>query len=101
MKQFEPQAAAAVVGLAAYELIRTWNDMAPSLTDVRKADKSDNLTRQQLLDADVVVGILALTIGAAFAVLAKDYSVLIILIVVYGTLSLLHHYLLNAESVVH
>lgn len=99
MKQYETQAAAAVVGLAAFELIKVWQDTAPSIAECRASTPDNVGNRQKLFDADVVVGTLALAVGTAFAVLAKDYAVLIILIVTYGILSLTHHMLFNSTPV--
>lgn len=98
MKTWETQAAAAVVGLAVFEFWKAWRDNAPSLSEVRSAEPGDVSTRQRLLDADITVGSLALIIGVTFAVLTKDVTVLIILLVIFGALSFFHHWTLDAES---
>lgn len=59
MHAYEPQAATAVVGLAAFQLWNAWNANAPSLADARAASPDDVSIRQRLYDADFMVGGLA------------------------------------------
>lgn len=97
MNKLEPTAAVAVIGFATFELIKLWNDSTPSLKESRNAGRDDVAIRQQVFDADVLVGTLSVIIGVAYAVLTKDMTALIILLVMFGALSFYHHYLLNAE----
>ena len=102
MSRYEAPAAVAVVGLAGFQLWDAWNKNAPSLADCRAAsanrgDAGHVAVRQQLLDANLTVGSLALIIGATFAVLTKDLTVLLIMITIFGTLSLWHHSVLDAD----
>lgn len=97
MAKYEPQAAAAVVGLAAFELWKVWGNNAPSLSQVRAAPPGDDTIRQQLMDADITVGSLALIIGGTFAVLTRDMTALIIMLVMFGLLSFFHHWVLAAD----
>lgn len=99
MQITEPQAAAAVVGFATFEIWKVWIDTAPSISQCRSAGPDDNVIRQQLYDADLTVGTLAVIIGTSFAVLTKNMTVLILLIVMFGALSFLHHYLVNDKPV--
>jgi hypothetical protein len=99
--KYEPAVAAAVVGAAGWQLWSAWNTNAPSLADCRAAPPSsaDHLTvKQRLLDADLTVGSLALIIGVTFAVLSRDMSVLLIMVLIFGTLSLWHHQVLAADA---
>ena len=95
--KYEPQAAVAVVGLAAFELWKVWGSNAPSLAAVRAAPPGDDSIRQQLMDADITVGSLAVIIGVTFAILTKDMTALIIMLVMFGTLSFFHHWVLAAD----
>lgn len=97
MQKYEPQAAAAVVGLAAFELWKVWGNTAPSLADVRDVAPGDDTIRQRLMDADITVGSLAIIIGVTLAILMKDATALIIMIIIFGTLSFFHHWVLAAE----
>jgi hypothetical protein len=97
MQKYEPQAAAAVVGLAAFELWKVWGNTAPSLADVRSAPDFDTTVRQQLMDADITVGSLAIIIGVTLAILMKDATALIIMMIIFGSLSFFHHWVLAAE----
>lgn len=95
MKVYEPQIAAAVIAVGTFELWKVWNDCAPSISEVRNADKNDPAIRTQLFDADVTVGTLAVVIGAAFALISRDATALVLILVMFGVISFLHHYLLN------
>lgn len=99
MRVWEPQAAAAIVGLAAFELWKAWNENAPSLAEVRAARPDDIPTRQRLMDAEITVGGLAVIIGLSYAALTKDLTVLVILLVVLAALTFFHYWTLDADSV--
>jgi hypothetical protein len=98
MQKWEPQAAVAVVGLAAIELYKLWGSNAPSLADVRTAEPGCISTRQKLLDAEIQVGSMALIIGTVLAVLTRDMTALIVMLVIFAALSFLHHWIMAAES---
>lgn len=98
MQTYEPTTATAVVGLAAFQLWQAWNSNAPSLAEVRAAEPGDVSVRQQLIDADLLVGGLAVIIGTAIAVMTKDATALLIMLIVFGSLSLWHHSVLAADS---
>ena len=98
MMKLSVEAATAVVGLAAFELWKAWGNNAPALSTVRSAPPGDITVRQQLMDADITVGSLAVIIGVAMAILTKDMTALIILMVVFGALSFFHHWVMDAEE---
>lgn len=97
MSAWEASAAAAVIGLAGFQLLETWNANAPSLSDMRQADHSDNVTKTQLKDADFLVGGMALILGTTYAVLTKDGTALIVMLSIYGSVSLWWHAVARAE----
>jgi Flp pilus assembly protein TadB len=97
MNKWEPGAAAAVVGIASYNLWNAWQSTAPSLADLRKADPSDIGVRQKLLDANLTVGTLAFVIAVTLAILTKDITVCLIMAVFFITLTMWHNAVLNAE----
>lgn len=102
MTRLEAPAAVAVVGLAGFQLWDAWNKNAPSLADCRAAS-ADRTTgehvavRQQWLDANLTVGSLAVIIGGVFWALTGEYTVLLIMVLIFGTLSLWHHSVLDAD----
>lgn len=63
----EAAAGAALVALAVWEMARTYQAHAPSLTELRRCDRNDADAdadaRQRLRDADLTVGGLALLVG--------------------------------------
>ena len=95
---WEPDAAAAVIGLAGFQILQAWNANAPSLQECRSADADDISTKQKLVDADFLVGGLAVILGTTFAVMTKDYTALIVMVAIFGTTSLWYHSVMNAES---
>lgn len=98
MKQYEPAAASAVVGIAAFQLWQAWNANAPSLAEAREAPPGDTSVKQKLIDADLLVGGLAVIIGTVISVMTRDITALIIMLVVFGSVSLWHHSVLAAEA---
>lgn len=97
MLRLEPAAAASVVGLAAFQLWQAWDTTAPSLQEVREASPGDLNVRQRMLDANIKVGGLAVIIGVSFAVLTRDLTALVLMLVIFGALSFLHNWTLDAE----
>lgn len=98
MKLYEPSAATAVVGLAVFQLWTAWTNNAPSLAEAREAEPGDASVRQKLIDADLLVGGLAVMVGAVLAVMTRDMTALLLMLVVFGCLSMWHHAVLAAES---
>lgn len=94
MATWERGAAAAIVGLAVFQLCSLWRESAPSLSELRDSVPGD-ATHQTLQDADFTVGSLAAIAGVSMAVLTKDYTVLILLLASYGALTLWYHAVLN------
>lgn len=95
--KWEPSAAA-LLGLAAFQISSTWNATAPSLSEIRAAQPGDVKIRQQLIDADMTVGTQAAIIGLVISVLTHDPSAVFILLGVFGALSAWNHAILAAES---
>lgn len=87
--------ALSVAGLAGFQLLQAWNANAPSLRDVRDAQPGDPVLKRQLIDADILVGGTAIILGSTIAILTKDDTALTVMVVMFGTTSLLHHYVLN------
>lgn len=98
MSKLEPAAGAAVIGMAGFQLLQAWNQNAPSLSDLRGASPDDVSIRQRLHDADFMVGGLAIVLGVAFALLTHDSTALVVMLVIFGSVSMWHHSVLNAES---
>lgn len=101
MNKLEAPAAVAVVGLACFQLWDAWNKNAPTLSECRSADPSgpDHVAvKQRWLDANLTVGSLAVIIGGTFWALTGDWKVLLIMVLIFGTLSLWHHSVIDADS---
>jgi|GEM_PF-6390583 len=103
MNRLEAPAAVAVVGLAGFQLWDAWMKNAPTLSECRAVtgdrDSTEHVAvRQRWLDANMTVGSLAVIIGGVFWALTNDYTVLLIMVLIFGTLSLWHHSVLDADS---
>ena len=96
MATWERGAAAAVVGLACIQLWQAWDGKAPTLDELSTAVPGDH-THQQLQDATLTVGSLALLVGVSMAILTKDMTVLILMIASYGSLVLWYYAVLNRK----
>lgn len=99
MARLENATAATVIGVAGFQLAQLWNNNAPSLSDIRNAHSSDLTIKQQLLDADVMVGGIAIILGVTFAILTGDMTALLVMLAIFGSMSLWHHSVLNAQPV--
>lgn len=95
----EPALALSVIGTAGFQVLGLWNSYAPSLSDLRSSSHDDVSVRQKLYDADFLVGGAAVILGVTFAVLTKDNTGLILMLVIFGMVSLWHHAVLNAQPV--
>lgn len=96
MSNWEPGAAAAIIGLAGFQIVETWNRNAPQLSDIRQADPDSSVIATQLKDADFLVGGLSLILGTTYAVLTKDKTALIVMLGIWGSVSLWSHLVFNA-----
>lgn len=87
-----------VAGIATWQFLAAYNANAPSLAEVRDAPPNDPTVKRQLLDADLLVGGTALVLGTTVAVMTKDRTALTVLLVMFGSTSLLHHWILAQEA---
>lgn len=95
MATWERGAAAAVVGLACYEVASRYMDAAPSLAELYAGTADGGKVHAQLRGADLSVGSLALIVGISMYWLTKEWTVLGILFFAFGSLSIWHHLILN------
>lgn len=94
----EHTAAAALVGLALWELARTYRETAPDLGDLRNGNRDDVEHRQRLLDADITVGGLALLVGATASWLTQSWLPLAIVALGFAWISGLHHLVQGSKT---
>lgn len=97
MAKWEPAGAAAIIGLAGFQLLSAWNNNAPTLQEVRQAPPGDNVIGTQLKDADIMVGGLAVILGTTYLVLTKDTTAMFVMVGIWGSMSLWYHAVLKAE----
>lgn len=103
MSKYEAPAAAAVLGFAGFQLLQAYQNSAPPLSDIRKTQPSPGSDTyihyaQRLMDADFLVGGLAVILGVTFAILAKDLTALVVMLVIFGSVSMWYHNVLKAEA---
>lgn len=80
---------AATLGFTTIEVLKMWQDSAPSLEDMRSAPDGDPAMRQRMLDANYLGAGLSLMIGGTVAWLSKSWIPLILSL---GTLSFMAYW---------
>lgn len=98
MLKLDPGAAAAVIGVGAFEVWKAWSDAAPSIRECRDSNADSVYHQQQLLDACTTVGGMSLVIGGTMSLLMRQFEPLAIMLIVFGSLALIHYSVLNAPS---
>jgi hypothetical protein len=78
-------AALGLVSFAVLEVFRTYKECAPPLPDIRTADRNDWTTKQQLVDANVLSGIIVVLMGVGAWVLIGKKWPLIFLALTWGS----------------
>jgi hypothetical protein len=84
-------AAIAVISFAVLEVFKTYKSTAPPLKEVRLKSKDDWDTAQQLLDADVLTGIVVVLMGLAGVVLMNKKYPLVFLILTWVLVAGYYH----------
>lgn len=90
--------ATGVAGFAGYEFFKHYTSVAPSLAELRDAHGTDLDSRQKLLDADLMVGGLALLVGATASSLSKSWLPLLGTVVALCYVSGWHHWVLSSPA---
>ena len=99
MARLESATAATLIGVAGFQLLQAWNNNAPTLAEIRSAHPADDSVRQQLYDADFMVGGIAVVLGVAFALLTHDLTAMLVMLTIFGGVSLWHHSVFNAQPI--
>lgn len=90
--------ATGIIGLIVFQLWQAYDTAAPTLAEARAATPDDLNIRQRMMDADLSVGTLAVLIGVTYAVMTRDVSVLILMMVIFTALSLWRRSIIAAEQ---
>lgn len=90
-------AAAAITGLAVWELCRCYTTTAPPLGELRDSSYRTE-HRQKLLDSDMMVGGLAIIAGIAASWLAKSWVPFALTIAAFLWTSCYHHLVLKGAT---
>lgn len=96
MAGMEPVAAAGLVGVALWQLAEAYRETAPKLGELRRADRDCVDHRQRLLDADLLVGGLALLAGGAASWLTRSWVPIVIVAAGYAWVSCWHHLVMGS-----
>lgn len=89
-------AAAGLVGVALWQLAEAYRGTAPSLGELRRADRDCVDHRQRLLDADMLCGGLALLAGGAASWLTRSWIPFAIVGVGFAWVSGWHHLVMGS-----
>lgn len=99
MADWEVPAATAVAGLAFLQLHNAYTSAAPSLSDLRQNPRDSIGHQQQLMDADFMVGVLAVGIGATVSALTGRWLIFWIVLGGAALTSWWHHQVLAAPTI--
>lgn len=80
-----------VAGFALWEMHERYSKVAPKMSDLRAAGGQDVGAKQQLLDADCMVGGLALLAGGTASWLSKSWIPLLVVMVGFAWTSYYYH----------
>lgn len=98
MPRMEPVAAAGLVGFALWELTKAYQSTAPTLGELRHAPSSSVDHRQRLLDADLMVGGLALLAGGFASWLMRSGVPIVITGAGYAWVAGWHHVVMRGVT---
>lgn len=96
MAQMDTVAAAGLVGVALWQLAEAYRGHAPGLGELRRADRDCVDHRQRLLDADLLVGGLAILAGGAASWLTKSWWPILIVGAAFAWVSGFHHLVMGS-----
>jgi len=88
----------AVLGLGMVEIVGLYQETAPSLQDMRMAPSGDVKSRQMLLDADLLVGATAFTVGLLASWYMRDPVPFIVVAGGFVMVSAWHHNVLASSN---
>lgn len=92
-------AAAAISGFGIWQLTSMFQNTAPKLGDLRAADVSEAKPVQDLNDAALMTGAMALLAGGLASYAAKSLLPLMIVGAVWGILVLTHYGVLKGDKI--
>ena len=90
-------AAAALTAVVVWEVVRCYTSNAPSLSDLRDS-AYEVQSRQKLLDADMMVGGVALMAGVAASWLSRSWIPFVLVAGVFAYTSGYHHLVLKGST---
>lgn len=96
MTRVEPIAAAGLIGVALWQMSEAYRETAPPLTDLRRSDPDCVDHRQRLLDADILVGGLALIAGTAASWLMRSWVPILLVSAGYAWVAGWHHLVMGS-----
>lgn len=90
--------AVAALSLGVIETFRIYRETAPSLADIRRASPSDYVTRQLILDADMLGLIVVAAIGGGGAFLTRKFYPLLLAAAALAMISGYYRSVLNSTN---
>lgn len=87
-----------VLGLGFLQVVGLYESAAPKLKDTRGAPPGDISVRQQLLDADILIGGTTLIVAIAASVVMKSTWPIVFLFGGFVLVSSWHHMVLNSPE---
>lgn len=94
----QPVGASFILGFAGIGIITSWLTAAPKLNDLRESESGNQEITRELLDADILIGGVALILGISFTIMTHDLSALIVMLLTFGYMSAWYHLTLHGKG---
>lgn len=98
MSKLNEGVAVAALSITVIETFKIYQNTAPSLEDVRRATPGDYVTRQLMMDADILGLILVLAIGGGGTFLTGKAFPLVLSGLALAMISSYYHMVLNSTN---
>lgn len=98
MSKLNEGVAVAALSITVIETFKIYQNTAPSLEDVRRADPNDYVTRQLMMDADILGLILVLAIGGGGTFLTGKPFPLVLSAIALALISGYYHSVLRSTN---
>lgn len=91
-------AGAALGGFGVWQVVSMYQNTAPKLSTLRASDAGDTTVRQNLVDANVLSGVLAVGAGVLASFAAQSMLPLLVIVAVWGYMAAAHWRVLLGAS---
>lgn len=87
-----------ILGLGMLQIIGLYEQTAPSLQELRSAPPFDDTARQQLMDANIIVGVTTVVVAAMATIVTQSVWPLVFYLGGLGMVALWHYLVMTGET---